>query len=84
MTGQTFAPNRSEVARCCRGLTRWALANELGVTVATIRRWERGITTPTPEQVGKLSLFLKFPLAYFYGPDFEENMDEMRGSCFIC
>lgn len=78
----TFAPNRSETARAARGQTRWAVANALGVTVATVRRWERGITTPNAQQVGKLSLFLSFPLAFFYAPDFDETVEEFGRRIF--
>lgn len=69
MSGKTFAPNRAEIARCFRKRTRWEVAHALGVTVAAVRRWERGERTPSPEQVIRLAFFLGYPLGFFYAPD---------------
>ena len=41
------------------GLTQEQLARELGVTLITVNRWERGITKPSPLALKVLELWLK-------------------------
>jgi transcriptional regulator with XRE-family HTH domain len=39
-------------ARESRKLTRWQLANKIGVSEDTVERWETGKQSPTPDDVG--------------------------------
>jgi transcriptional regulator with XRE-family HTH domain len=41
-------------AREARKLTRWQLANMIGVSEDTLERWETGKQTPTPDDVGHI------------------------------
>jgi transcriptional regulator with XRE-family HTH domain len=41
-------------ARESRKLTRWQLANKLGVSEDTLERWETGKQPPTPDDVGHI------------------------------
>lgn len=41
------------------GLTQYDLAEKVGVSEVSIRKWERGITTPKPENQKKLEEVLK-------------------------
>lgn len=44
-----------------RKMKRWELANEVGVSEDTIRRWESGETRPEPDDVGNIERALKMP-----------------------
>lgn len=46
--------NKIEEARKALGLTQWKLAKGVGVSINTIDKWEKGISTPTPENRKKL------------------------------
>jgi transcriptional regulator with XRE-family HTH domain len=41
-------------AREVRKLTRWQLANKIGVSEDTVERWETGKQAPTPDDVGHI------------------------------
>jgi transcriptional regulator with XRE-family HTH domain len=65
----TFNPHRLWIARAVRMLKAVDVARVLGVQVPCYRRWERGDVTPSPQEVGRLSFALGFPLGFFYGAD---------------
>lgn len=73
---RNFNPARLTLARKRRGLTQVALAEALGVQSRTIRYWESGEVTPDDDVPSALARHLKFPQAFFYGPDIEEITPE--------
>jgi DNA-binding transcriptional regulator YiaG len=42
-----------------KGLSQMGLAVAVGVSMVTIQLWERGVTTPNPENMAKLKEVLK-------------------------
>ena len=69
-----FNPGRLSLARRRRGLTKKGLAELLGVTPLTILRYERGESTPPPENIAKLTNALAFPESFFFEPDIDEPL----------
>lgn len=55
---KTVIGGRIKAARLARGWTQQQLAQELGIAVMSISRWERGITRPAAEQEAKLAHLL--------------------------
>jgi transcriptional regulator with XRE-family HTH domain len=55
--------------RLQRGLTQQALARQLGIRIATISSWERGLTCPAIPMVFRLARFLDSSVQALY-PDF--------------
>lgn len=53
-------------ARCARGLTMEALGKRVGVTKATVSKWEQGDAFPAPKLAFRLSKALKLPLEQVY------------------
>lgn len=64
-------PSRIEVAVGRRRLSKRDLAIAMGVDERTVRRWLEGKSTPTTENVEKMSEVLAFPAEFFSGPDLE-------------
>jgi len=54
------------LARKEKKLSQRRLAEELGVGIQTIVRWESGRTSPTADQLEKIAQFLKKPISYFF------------------
>lgn len=48
-------------ARESHKMKRWELANELGVSEETIKRWEYGTQRPEPDDVGNIERILQTP-----------------------
>lgn len=48
--------------RTAAGMTQQALAEQLGVTVPTVSKWELGQRTPELEKVFRLSLIFNVPI----------------------
>ncbi len=71
-----FNPGRLSLARRRRGLTKKGLAELLGVTPLTILRYERGESTPPPENIAKLAKALAFPESFFFEPDIDEPLSD--------
>lgn len=67
-----FNPERLKTARHFRGLTEWDLAKLTGVEVRAIKRWEKGLDTPTAEDLAQIVLALRFPMRFYFGPDLGE------------
>ena len=64
-------PNRLELARKRRGLTKTALAKLIDVDSKTYRGYESGVTSPSPETVRHLAARLRFPVEFFFGDDID-------------
>lgn len=65
---------RLRAAREARGITQEALVFEVGVTSATVSKWETGRSEPTLEQIALLTGLLGRSADYFVLPD--ADMDE--------
>jgi Zn-dependent peptidase ImmA (M78 family)/transcriptional regulator with XRE-family HTH domain len=63
----TFDPRRLTLARWAAGLTRRALAEQVGLSPASITQYEAGNTTPQPQTVAQIGLALGVPRSYFSG-----------------
>ena len=63
-----FSPERLEIARRRRGLTKKALAEAVGVTPVTINNYAQVRRSPAPKTVQRLASILGFPDQFFYGP----------------
>ena len=70
--GVRFNPSRLVIARKRRGFSRVALARESGLGVRSIVYYESGEVVPSDEAVSSLVGTLRFPQAFFFGPDMEE------------
>lgn len=64
-----FTPARLTQARRRRGLSQRALAEMLGITDRTLRRWEAGDIVPEPHSVEMLANRLGFAPSFFQRPD---------------
>ena len=68
-----FNPNRLEIARKRRKLTKKSLAESLGVSQQTINRWSLSQKEePRHESLVLLSNLLEFPIEFFFGQDIQE------------
>lgn len=54
--------NRVKELRTAAGMTRKALADQLGVTVPTVSKWELGQRTPELERVFRMTLIFGVPI----------------------
>lgn len=72
-----FNPNRFSTARKRLMLNKKALAEQLGVTVHTISRWENYQTVPTTENVEAITRALGYPRPFFFGPNIDEATREI-------
>ncbi len=68
-TKKTFS-EQVKFVRMTLGLSQTELANDIGVSYATISRWEREVRTPQMATLGKLYVFCKKN-----GIDIEAEMD---------
>ena len=53
--------NRVKELRTAAGMTQKALADQLGVTVPTVSKWELGQRTPELERVFRMTLIFGVP-----------------------
>ena len=67
-----FNNTRFALARKRRGLTKRALAKEVGVTDRSITAYESGQTAPESQTVEKIARALRFPVEFFFADDVEE------------
>lgn len=67
-----FNPNRLEVARKRRGLTKVALAEKASISVRMLTEYLSGPYEPPAETVGRFAAALDFPIDFFYGSDLDE------------
>ena len=54
--------NRVKELRTAAGMTQKALADQLGVTVPTVSKWELGQRTPELERVFRMTLIFGVPI----------------------
>lgn len=54
--------NRVKELRTAAGMTQKALADQLGVTVPTVSKWELGLRTPELERVFRMTLIFGVPI----------------------
>ena len=54
--------NRGKELRTAAGMTQKALADQLGVTVPTVSKWELGQRTPELERVFRMTLIFGVPI----------------------
>ena len=54
--------NRVKELRTAAGMTQKALADQLGVTVPTLSKWELGQRTPELERVFRMTLIFGVPI----------------------
>ncbi len=54
--------NRVKELRTAAGMTQKALADQLGVTVPTVSKWELGQRTPELEKVFRMTLIFGVPI----------------------
>ena len=66
-----FNSTRFALARKRRGLTKRALAKEVGVTDRSITAYESGQTVPESHTVEKIANALSFPFDFFFADDVE-------------
>jgi Zn-dependent peptidase ImmA (M78 family) len=66
-----FNPARLSIARKRRLLNKQKLADLLRVELRTIVRWEMSQADPTAENLDAIAIVLKFPKAFFFGPDID-------------
>lgn len=67
-----FNNTRFALARKRRGLTKRALAKEVGVTDRSITAYESGETVPESQTIEKIANALRFPINFFFADDVEE------------
>ena len=67
-----FNPHRLELARKRRGMTKVALAAEIGVTSRNLRRYQAGWLQPKMSCVEAMSSVLDFPIDFFFAPALDE------------
>lgn len=67
-----FNNTRFALARKRRGLTKRALAKEVGVTDRSITAYESGQTAPESQTIEKIANALRFPVEFFFADDVEE------------
>ncbi|WP_339615868.1 XRE family transcriptional regulator [uncultured Gilvimarinus sp.] len=69
---QVFNPQRLEVARQRRQLSKKAFAESSGIADRTLRKYEKeGFENLTIDELSKFAKALDYPLAFFYGDDLE-------------
>ena len=68
----SFNSQRFGIARKRRLLNQKGFADKLNVSAHTVSRWEKGLNTPTEDNVQQFAKVLGFPSAFFYGPDLDE------------
>jgi Zn-dependent peptidase ImmA (M78 family)/transcriptional regulator with XRE-family HTH domain len=67
-----FNPQRLNIARERRAMSKKGVAEKLGVTPNTIHRYETGEITPTNENIQRLAEALNFPSSFFFGSDVDQ------------
>ena len=73
-TSQRSSPNpqRFELARRRRGMTKTALAQRSGVSTVSLSKFAHGRVVPAPETISAIAEVLRFPASFFYRQDLEE------------
>lgn len=71
-----FNPDRLDLARRRRGMTKRTVAQELGLSARTLTRYLKGEWEPEPSTVDRLAAVLRFPAEFFYGHTLDEIAPE--------
>lgn len=71
-----FNPDRLDLARRRRGLTRRKLCESVGIAPKSLVRYFNDEREPGTEIVGRLAKTLRFPAKFFYGPTPDEASQE--------
>jgi transcriptional regulator with XRE-family HTH domain len=66
-----FNPKRLSIARERRAMSKTGVAEQVGLTPNTIRRYEEGVIVPPDESLKRLAYVLAFPLSFFSGSDID-------------
>ena len=66
-----FSPERLDIARQRRGLTKRRLAEEAGITPTSLHRYASLRRVPEPEIVDRFASTLDFPKEFFFGQDLD-------------
>ncbi|TIC86381.1 XRE family transcriptional regulator [Nocardioides sp. GY 10127] len=69
---ESFTPERLTFARNRAGLTRVALAREVGVAPRSLAYWEDGTHPPSDDSIAQLSTALDLPVSFFSAEPLEE------------
>jgi len=67
-----FNYTRMDLARRRRGLTKAALADEVGITTRSLRKYERDEAEPSDQTISQLAKVLQFPAEFFFGDTLDE------------
>ena len=65
---------RLKKLRIKKGITTVRLGQEIGVSDATVSRWENGLIRPTADSIVKLVKFFKIPAGYLMGTEDYHNL----------
>ena len=79
-TVEEFNPARLELARQRRGMTKTALAQNVGMTLRYLMYIFDGERPPSPDVISKFADILDFPAEFFFGP--ELDMPPLEGASF--
>lgn len=71
MSGGVFNAQRLALARRRRGLKMTKLAKLVGVQPRSISAYEKGEFAPSDDMLSELARLLRFPVAFFFGPDMD-------------
>jgi len=63
--------------------TQEEFSNEIGVSIDTIQKWEKGTLTPRLDVAENLAQQLKISLNYLIGASEKENEDNVSGNMLI-
>ena len=66
-----FNPERLNIARERRAMSKKGLADLIGVTPIAVHRYEIGENAPSPEKLERIAEVLGFPLTFFSGDDID-------------
>lgn len=70
MTGRTFNPERLDLARRLRGLTKQSLVQSTGLSRRSLAGFFAGENEPKPDSAQRLADALDFPVRFFYISEF--------------
>ena len=68
----TFNPDRLDLARRRRGLSKGELAQSLGVSARAVTGYELGEYEPSDHMIERFAEVLRFPTAFFFGPTLDQ------------
>lgn len=74
---------RIKLKRKMAGLTQEQLANKVGISMMSIRRYESGERLVTDETLQKIAAALNVPPLYFLDDDFEHKRQKIRKSMLL-